>query len=170
MATSIGRSADASDSNSAQGVRSTPLKLPGEGKVGFTLLPSEQTHLTFTNTLDPQASAENRVLNNGSGVAGDFNNDGWVICSSQPQRSQSPSKTWATGLADVTQQAGQIYSFYRSAVFADLDGDGWLDLLAGTASRAQCFSTTAAATSPMSLQPEPPHALRTNARASDIDG
>jgi len=142
LATSAGRSADLSDTH---GVRSAPLKLPGGGKVGFTLLPSEQTHLTFTNTLDPQASAENRVLNNGSGVAaGDFNNDGWVdlFFASLNARNRLFQNLGDWTFADVTQQAGLKFKplFYRSAVFADLDGDGWLDLLVGTASEGvQCF-------------------------------
>ena len=48
-----------------------------EGKPGFTLLPPEQTGITFTNPLDEHAIAANRGLANGSGVAiGDIYNDG----------------------------------------------------------------------------------------------
>src|SRR6185369_4536726 len=64
---------------SAPGVREIKLTLPASGKTGFTLLGPEQTHVTFTNSLDEWASANNRVLNNGSGIAaGDFDNDGRV--------------------------------------------------------------------------------------------
>src|SRR5262245_10082721 len=145
MGISVGRSADASDRSSTRGVRSATLKLPRDGKTGFTLLPPTQTYLTFTNTLDPQASAENRVLNNGSGVAaGDFNNDGWVdlFFASLNARNRLFQNLGDWTFADVTRQAGLKFKplFYRSAVFADLDGDGWLDLLVGTASEGvQCF-------------------------------
>ena len=53
------------------------LPVPREGNPGFTLLPPEQTGITFTNPLDQHAIAANRVLANGSGVAiGDIYNDG----------------------------------------------------------------------------------------------
>src|SRR5262245_17378670 len=53
------------------------LNLPRRGKTGFTLLAPEQTGVTFTNSLEEQAGAANRVLYNGSGVAvGDYDNDG----------------------------------------------------------------------------------------------
>src|SRR4051812_22407038 len=47
------------------------------GKTGFTLLPPQQTGITFTNELDEAKGASNRVLYNGSGVAaGDVDGDG----------------------------------------------------------------------------------------------
>src|SRR6476660_411251 len=53
------------------------LNVPVGGKMGFKLLPPEETGINFTNTLDLRAGEANRVLFNGSGVAvGDFNNDG----------------------------------------------------------------------------------------------
>src|SRR3954468_23828766 len=63
----------------APGIKAEKLEFSLHAKTGFTLLSPAQTKVTFTNTLDPAASAENRVLNNGSGVAaGDFDNDGRV--------------------------------------------------------------------------------------------
>src|SRR5262245_7960804 len=62
-----------------RGFKGFDLKVPNLGKPGFTLLTPEQTGIAFTNTLSELASAENRILNNGSGLAaGDFDNDGWV--------------------------------------------------------------------------------------------
>ena len=59
------------------GFRWAELQVPGEGKPGFTLLPPDQTGITFTNPLDEHAMAANRVLANGSGVAiGDIRHDG----------------------------------------------------------------------------------------------
>jgi len=53
------------------------LQVPREGKAGFTLLPPEQTGITFTNPLDERVIATNRLLPNGSGVAlGDIYHDG----------------------------------------------------------------------------------------------
>src|SRR5262245_39694013 len=69
----------AASAQPTQSIGVIALDVPASGKPGFTLLRPEQTGLTFTNTLDEWASANNRVLNNGSGVAaGDFDNDGWV--------------------------------------------------------------------------------------------
>src|SRR5438093_7088527 len=116
--------------------RESELRLPPAGKTGFTLLRPEQTGILFTNTLSDWASAENRVLNNGSGVAaGDYDNDGRVdlfFCSLNNQnRLFKNLGNWR--FADVTAEAGLNFpaGYYRAAVFADLNGDGWLDLLVG---------------------------------------
>ena len=61
------------------GLKVVELTVPASSKTGFTLLPPGQTGIAFTNLLNDLASAENRVLNNGSGVAaGDFDRDGRV--------------------------------------------------------------------------------------------
>src|SRR5207253_7310556 len=60
-----------------KGFRWADLKVPPEGKTGFTLLPPERTGIAFTNILEERAGEANRVLFNGSGVAvGDYDNDG----------------------------------------------------------------------------------------------
>ena len=130
---------------SAEGSGSVELKLPPAGSTGFTLLPPSATGLTFTNVLDPEAGADNRVLNNGSGVAaGDFDNDGLVdlfFCSLD-RRNRLFKNLGDWNFTDVTEQAGLKFKplLYRAAVFADLNGDGWLDLLVGgMAQGVLCF-------------------------------
>ncbi len=111
----------------------TPLTFPAGHKPGFKLLMPAQTGVTFRNTLADEAGAKNRNLYNGSGVAlGDFDGDGKIdlfFCSleggSQLYRNLGNWK-----FEDVTAKAGvQVKGAARAATFADVDGDGKLDLL-----------------------------------------
>jgi hypothetical protein len=61
----------------AVGYRWADLRVPAQGKSGFTLLAPEQTGIRFTNLPSDALAAQNRVLQNGSGVAlGDVDGDG----------------------------------------------------------------------------------------------
>src|ERR1044071_516832 len=128
------------------GFRWAELKVPKEGKTGFKLLSPEETGINFTNTLDLRAGEANRVLFNGSGVAlGDFNNDGLpdiYFCSLNGHNALYQN-LGGLRFKDVTEQSGIICSnqYCRGAVFADINGDGFLDLLvATTGNGVLCFA------------------------------
>ena len=125
--------------------RFAPLEIPAGGRTGFTQLDPETTGLRFTNTLDALASAANRVLENGSGVAlGDYDGDGRVdvfLCGlEQPSRLFRNLGNWR--FEEVSTQAGLALAgvVCRGAVFADVNGDGRLDLLVSTLDQGvRCF-------------------------------
>jgi hypothetical protein len=128
-----------------RGYRWAELTVPSDGKAGFTLLPPSQTGIFFTNELDEWKGEANRVLSNGSGLAaGDYDNDGLpdiYFCSLQG--SNTLYRNLGGGkFQDVTATSGIVCpgQNYRGAVFADVNGDGWLDLLvATTGSGVLCF-------------------------------
>ncbi|MBI4660202.1 MAG: VCBS repeat-containing protein [Verrucomicrobia bacterium] len=110
------------------------LPVPAQGKTGFTLLAPAQTGITFTNTLSELEGAANRVLLNGSGLAiGDFDNDGLpdvFFCGlNTPNALYKNLGQWR--FRNVTDESGlrTVGNYCRGAAFADLDGNGWLDLL-----------------------------------------
>lgn len=117
-----------------KGYRSRPASFSTSSSAGFTLQPSRQTGLRFTNSLIPARSAANQNLFNGSGVAlGDYDGDGWCdiyFCDLGGTNLLFRNLgNWR--FQDVTREAGVSCPGQTStgAVFADLNGDGWLDLL-----------------------------------------
>src|SRR5882724_9894997 len=127
------------------GFRWAELSVPKGGKTGFRLLRPEETGINFTNILDLRTGEANRVLFNGSGVAvGDFDNDGLpdiYFCSLNGHNALYKN-LGEMRFKDVTLQSGIVCSnqFCRGAVFADINGDGFLDLLvATTGAGVVCF-------------------------------
>ncbi|HOW66098.1 MAG TPA: VCBS repeat-containing protein [Candidatus Paceibacterota bacterium] len=130
----VGRGGDIPENPKVLG---TALAVPEKGQTGFSLLSPQVTGLAFTNLLEEEASAANRVLENGSGVAaGDYDNDGWsdlFLCSlsggSALFRNQG---NWR--FQNTTREAGlgDMPRVCRGAVFADVNGDRHLDLLVST--------------------------------------
>jgi len=116
------------------GYRRAQLNVPVKGKAGFTLLPQEATGVFFTNTLPETRAMTNVNLMNGSGVAlGDYDGDGFCdiyLCHLNGSNALYKNLgNWR--FEDVTEQAGVACPGQTStgAVFADINGDGQLDLL-----------------------------------------
>ncbi len=117
------------------------LKVSAGGEPGFTLIKPEATGVTFRNELKDDSGAKNRNLFNGSGAAlGDFDGDGKVdiyFCSLEGEN-KLYRNLGGWKFEDVTQKAGvQVGGglVSRGAVFADINGDGKLDLLVAVMGR-----------------------------------
>jgi hypothetical protein len=124
----------AADSASVSKATITRLSVPKEGKTGFTLLDNSKTGVLFTNLLPASRWITNVNLVSGSGVAlGDYDGDGLCdiyLCSLAGSNVLYKNLgNWT--FKDVTAEAGVGCPNQTSsgAVFADLDGDGDLDLL-----------------------------------------
>lgn len=96
--------------------------------------------MAFTNQVEEFQTAFNRVLLNGSGVAtGDFDQDGRpdvFFCGlNTPNALFRNLGEWK--FANVTAEAGATVEgkFFRGATFADVNSDGWPDLILTTVSR-----------------------------------
>lgn len=134
LATLLGNAVGAGDWQTNPAGRWAELPIPQKGKTGFTRLDNTRTGIRFTNVLDELSGAANRVLYNGAGLAaGDVDGDGLpdlFFCNlSGNNRLYRNRGGWR--FEDVTESAGLATSTpgTRGAVFADLNGDGALDLL-----------------------------------------
>jgi len=116
------------------GYRFAPLSVAREGGPGLTLLKPGDTGILFTNRLSDATVAKNRLYEIGSGVAlGDIDGDGLVdiyFC-----RLEGGNVLYRNlgdwKFEDITARAGVACpnQFSTGCVFADVDGDGNLDLL-----------------------------------------
>jgi hypothetical protein len=119
---------------SFDGYRRAKLNVPNEGKTGFTFLGPEVTGIFWTNKLSLARVNERQNLMNGAGVAaGDFDNDG--LCDLYFCNKEGANALFKNlggfKFKDIATQAGVTCTNQSStgAVFADLNGDGKLDLI-----------------------------------------
>ena len=116
------------------GGRIRALPTPSGHRTGFTRMPPDSTGVAMTNSVSEAAMANNRILENGSGVAlGDVNGDGW--CDLYFARLDGPNELYLNrggwrferqpeaGGAPCADQPS------TGTVLVDVDGDRDLDLL-----------------------------------------
>jgi enediyne biosynthesis protein E4 len=104
------------------------------GSTGFNQLRPSRTNIHFNNSLTEEEFGRNRNFLIGSGVAaGDINGDGFVDLYFTGLRKSNRLYKNLGGMKfeDITDQAGVAHEEYSStgAVFADINGNGHLDLL-----------------------------------------
>ena len=116
------------------GYRSAALSVPKEGRNGFTRVPGSVSGILFTNVLSQEGGVRTQLRLAGSGVAaGDVDSDGWCdlyFCGMEGgNRLYRNLGAWH--FEDITDQAGVRCAgqYSTGTVFADVDGDGDLDLL-----------------------------------------
>ena len=115
------------------GFRSAPLTVDNSGASGFSLLPASLTGLEFGNILSDQKAAENQIRLNGSGVAlGDIDGDGLCdvyLCNLEAANALFRNLgDWKFEKIDISGGPDCRGQYSTGAAFADVDGDGDLDL------------------------------------------
>ena len=125
---------------SGDGYRFKTLTVSTNSQVGFTSLPADLTGIGFVNRLAKERYTTNQIYLNGSGVAaGDYDGDG--LCDLFFCGLDSENKLYRNlgdwKFQDVTAKARVRGLHFTStgASFADVNGDGRLDLISNTVGR-----------------------------------
>jgi hypothetical protein len=137
LAVSVAAGCDGTSSlewHEEDGYRWAELTLPRRGEDGFERLSPSETGIEFVNSVTADQAMLNEHLYNGSGVAlGDADGDGLVDV--YFARLNGPNVLYRNmggwRFEDMTDQAGVALPgrFSTGTTFADVDGDGDLDLL-----------------------------------------
>ncbi|MBT7873566.1 MAG: VCBS repeat-containing protein, partial [Verrucomicrobia bacterium] len=104
---------------------------------GFDLKSGASTGITFTNRLNTDLSEKSFNLLNGSGVTlGDYDGDGRcdVFLAAMSGKNKLFRNLGHWKFKETTREAGldRVIPYSSGAVFEDIDGDGWLDLIIST--------------------------------------
>ena len=125
---------------SGDGYRFKTLTVSTNSQAGFTSLPADLTGIGFVNRLAKERYTTNQIYLNGSGVAaGDYDGDG--LCDLFFCGLDSENKLYRNlgdwKFQDVTAKARVRGLHFTStgASFADVNGDGRLDLISNTVGR-----------------------------------
>ena len=104
------------------------------GNAGLTLLTPSETGIHFTNWLEVARAKQNNNLLNGAGVAaGDYDRDGFCdlyFCNLDGTNALYRNRGgWSFQRVEDAGGASCVGQASTGAAFADVDGDGWLDLV-----------------------------------------
>jgi enediyne biosynthesis protein E4 len=125
--------------NDEEGYRWAEINTGFFGGTGFEEVRNSRTGVTFRNDVSSETVSKNRHYLNGSGVAvGDINGNGFIDIYFASL--EGPNKLYKNlgnfRFQDITEEAGISHEGYNSTgvVFADINGNGFLDLLVSSLS------------------------------------